>query len=381
MNEDSLFHERIVKIYRNIKYKWACIVLVILTVSTIYDLFLCTRWPLLENIFSIEKNDFTGIAGMILVVWTFTMALVIFWMGRVEDKQYGIRIMDVFIKTISPNTPFKELTLMAIAIAVELIEVFFAVFFKWKYTLKITAFLQILTMMYIFMAVCIEGSRTNILEQIKKSSVDYILDSRNIGDGINDFMANMIKSIDYRDEREVNLLNNTIEKIVKRIPAWMNCEKKTNLQWYMQSFTDYVVKSCDNADTMEKIINHLFLKMDNVYAKNGIFFSIIDNEYQKGAPNIQHILGNEFNDRNIVIAAGLAYNVYISTRKNNKYRRELTRKLQCYIKYPLRKNETNEMIEVWAALAKQYGKNEENSLLNWEMNTFWELFLKEGEIR
>ena len=92
MSEASSLKEKIIKSYRTIKYRWAYVVLLILAACICFDLCPCEYYPVFEKVFSINDGDFTGIAAMILVVWTFSMALVVFWMGRMEDNRYGIRI-------------------------------------------------------------------------------------------------------------------------------------------------------------------------------------------------------------------------------------------------------------------------------------------------
>ncbi len=188
---DKELIQRLIKIYRLInKIRWEIWIFAGITVAFVLDALPYEYWPAVEWIFVRKEDEFIGIAAMILVVWTFTMSMIIFWLSHMDDKRYGIRLLDLFIQGLYPSG-YKRLVVMGGVLVFELAAIFWATFYKREIALIIIAGMQIFIMVHMFLMICIESSQTNIREQIKCQAVDYIQQHVEKGNGINPFLVKM----------------------------------------------------------------------------------------------------------------------------------------------------------------------------------------------
>ena len=236
-------------------------------------------------------------------------------------------------------------------------------------------------MVYALVAVCVEGSREDALKQIKESSVEYIMEEFEKGKGLNDFLEKMVENTEFENESEVTELNEAVTEIVSEIGKRLEEDnefntKKWNLQWYLKTYMDCVFCACKNRNISEQIVKNLFSILDNVYAKTGIFFSVIDYEYQEEMPDTLEVLNTAFKDRNLVVAAGLAYSQYISISKNHyEY---LVAKLKCHIEFPLTETVLDIIRDTWIELLKEIEREDESKLKELHMNKLMELLSGKG---
>ncbi len=374
--------------YRNIcRFPWEPITLVALAICIYFDK--CQKpyqYPALERIFAMENDDYTGIASMVLVVWTFTMALVIFWMGRMEGKRYGIRIRDVFIKNISKGHVGVRLTVMGVTVTLELLILFLAAAYKWPITLEITALQQIVTMAYALVLVCLGSSQAVFLGEIAESSVGYIVGEYKNGQGIHKFLARMIEKTNYQNESQVNQLIEMIEIITglaeKHIEESkeekpeeekdkLEREGRCKLQWYMKACMDCMIGICTSKEISERIIKNLMVKITSIDAKQGIIFSVIEQGYQGNTPDIEEILSIDFKGRNLIIISGFAYSEYLSL--NSRYHTYFMPDLSRYIHHPMLGEEIMKARDIWTELEGEYIQKGVSMQKRRQWEAFWEL--------
>lgn len=378
--KDKKLIQRSIKIYRLInKIRWEIWIIGGIIVALVLDFLPCEYWPAVEWIFVREEDEFTGIAAMILVVWTFTTSLVIFWIGHMDDKRYGIRLLDLFIQGLYPSG-YKRLIVMGSALVFELAAIFVTTFYKREIALIVITGMQIFIMVYMFLMICVESSQTNIREQIKRQAVDYIQQNAEDGNGINQFLVKMIDYTNYKDEGEISQLKDMLEDIEEDINT--NAKKKTSLeknkmqksmQRFMDSCTDYMIKACNDRETITNIVKNLMKELESVHAKVGIFLSVMENEYRKNAPSVRDIAEIEFQDQKEVIAAGLAYSGYYSSQKNDLNYSKIARGVYKYLWKQMGDDELKIIFNTWRSLFKEEGGNSKDGLFYWNLDKLWEI--------
>lgn len=372
--------QRLIKIYRLInKIRWEIWIIVGITASLVLDALPCEYWSAVKWIFVREEDEFTGIAAMILVVWTFTTSLVIFWIGHMDDKRYGIRLLDLFIQGLYPSG-YKRLVVMGGALVFELAAIFWTTFYKREISLVVITGMQIFIMVYMFLMICVESSQTNIREQIKRQAVDYIQQNTEDGNGINQFLVKMIDYTNYKDESEISQLKDMLEDIEEDINK--NVREKTSpeknklqksMQQFMSSCTDYMIKACNDRETITNIVNILMDESQSVFTKVGIFLSVMENEYRKNAPSVRDIAEVEFQGRKEVIATGLAYSGYYSSQKNDMNYLKMARGVYKYLWKKMGDDELKIIFNTWRNLYKEKSENSEDGLFYWNLDKLWEI--------
>lgn len=379
MTDEKLI-QRSIKIYRLInKIRWEIWIIVGIIVALALDALPCEYWPTVERIFVRKKDEFMGIAAMILVVWTFTMSMIIFWISHMDDKRYGIRLLDLFIQGLYPSG-YKRLIVMGSALVIELTAIFLATFYKREISLIVITGMQIFIMVYMFLMICVESSQTNIREQIKRQAVDYIQQNTEDGNGINQFLVKMIDYTNYKDEGEISQLKDMLEDIEEDINT--DAKEKTSLeknkmqksmQRFMGSCTDYMIKACRDRETITNIVKILMDESQSVFTKVGIFLSVMENEYRKNAPSVRDIAEVEFQDRKEVIATGLAYSGYYSSQKNDMNYLKMARGVYKDLWKQMGDDELKIIFNTWRNLSKEEDGNSEDGLFYWNLDKLWEI--------
>lgn len=375
---DKELIQRFIKIYRLInKIRWEICIIVGIIAALILDALPYEYWPAVEWIFVRKEDEFIGIAAMILVVWTFTMSMVIFWISHMDDKRYGIRLLDLFIQGLYPSG-YKRLVVMGGVLVFELAAIFWATFYKREITLIIITGMQIFIMMYMFLMICVESSQMNIREQIKCQAVDYIQQNIEKGNGINRFLVKMIDYTNYKDESELSQLKDMLKDIEKDTEEKASLEKdkkkiQKSMQRFMSSCTDYIIKACNDRETITNIVKILMEESQSLYTKIGIFLSVMENEYRTNTPSVRDIAEVQFQDRKEVIAAGLAYSGYYSSQKNDINYLKITRGVYKYLWKQMGDDELKIIFNTWKDLSKQEVGNSEHGLFYWNLDKLWEI--------
>ena len=196
--------------------KCCCLIMFILAAFIALDLapvdYCC---KLVEQIFTYE----TGVlVSVILVIWTFTATLVIFYLERTENRHYGNRLIKIILHSYSEHKLYKMVrTFMA-----ELLVLILASIADFEITLVISAIIQFATMLFVFLMVCIETSSDHFQQVMAEeySAVAYAdtMSYKDIENAYKDLMVvKMIRNLDYSnrdsvEELEEILRNNSIKK-------------------------------------------------------------------------------------------------------------------------------------------------------------------------
>lgn len=236
----------------------------------------------------------------IFVVWTFSVSLIVFYLGRAEDRKYGIRVIDLMLEDFSIS---KILGLIFFFVG-QLCMLYIAIFFNAICALNFFAVVQLLIMLYVFLMICMESSNTYVRKRIKKHIARSLTEYKTREHGLDWKLSKMLMSTNYTDRRETNLLLQLYLDIIGSIED----EKSPNIEQFTSDFLTQIIQVCDSKETITDITCNLFQKTTNKFAKRGLTKAIIQSSYYL---EISSILGIEFVDRRETLLWGIAYCIYV----------------------------------------------------------------------
>lgn len=276
--------------------------------------------PCLKNIILLIDNMANKLIGnqgniiaITVVIWTFTMSVSIYCLGKLDYRYYGIRMSDILL---SKHTP-KTLLIIASTIMIEFLFLLLSGIFKLIYTSIFISVLQFLSMIYAVLMVYIETSRITVIERIKSLKIN--------GEKL---LMNVLKHANYFDDEDVdellNLLTNHISFYLK--------EDKTKIY----EFTLNIITGNSDIDERYVFIKNWITKVDNEenlddlkkeIIKKEIFIAVIE----KLSPTLVSYLleiidiSNQktFNEYIWCIAC----NIYFENFENQQWRKQLTKYL------------------------------------------------------
>lgn len=251
--------------------KCCCLIMVILAAFIALDLapvdYCC---KLVEQIFTYE----TGVlVSVILVIWTFTATLVIFYLERMENRHYGNRLIKIILHSYSEHKLYKMVrTFMA-----ELLVLILASIADFEITLVISAIIQFATMLFVFLMVCIETSSDHFQQVMAEeySAVAYAdtMSYKDIENAYKDLMVvKMIRNLDYSnrdsvEELEEILRNNSIKK------------QSGNVRKYIsRRITALILESGGKSQGVKTLILELFADENyDLDDRKGILMALMEN--------------------------------------------------------------------------------------------------------
>ena len=118
---------------------WLSIVL-----SVLFDQCRQEYWfPALELIFHRQPQEFSDLGTFIFAIWAVSITFIVFFLGVVNDRRYGIRIIDIVL--VGRNA-YANLVCKAIAFLAELIVMLWAVLYCGEITITVCLYMQIVWM-------------------------------------------------------------------------------------------------------------------------------------------------------------------------------------------------------------------------------------------
>lgn len=253
--------------------------------------------PGLESFFKIEENDFTGLGCVIMVIWTFTTTLLVFYLGKAADKRYGIKVIDITRETYSD---FKILCCAA-TFLLGLLSILGAVKHKWPITLSLHIWLQILWMLYVLVLICVEMSNTHIQELIKKD----VMKKYKVGQ-ISRFFIKMLNTIDYGDDLEVEKIYDILEETVKEISE----KQFMAMEDFVAKCLEYMMKAANDKERVAVIIKKYWERKGDKYisVKRGMLVGVLDNIFKEKTPCLKSLVEMTFEDKRKIIIWGIIHN-------------------------------------------------------------------------
>lgn len=298
------------------------------------------------EVFSSNQGNIIAVAALL---WTFTTAMTVYCMGKLDCKYYGIRLSDILL---SDKNKLSFFLIMA-AMAVDPLILLFSGAFNWFYTSLFVGGLQFLSMVYAALMIYVETSKYTVIEKLRRKNVDEL-------DEKNQLFVNFFKNADYSDRYEADLV---MEYLLDDVPDNFNNTKEK-----VSEITEYIL---DNEEQKEKrclfIMNWLSRLNDVKEDKRmeiwkGIFFALIKNFQWGDVARLLDLL-DICDQRTSELALWCAAcNIYFEQYAMQEWRKQLTRYLLQYGPREKSAEEDEKLIllyrEVYQQAHHQYNKNE-----------------------
>lgn len=273
----------------------------------------------LKNVFNYDAGD---LIAVILVIWTFTATLVVFYLERMESRRYGIRMITIILRSYNENSLF----LMTATFMAELLALIFASIVSLKITLIVSSLIQFGTMIFVFLMVCIETSDDHFREIMRTEyqSVKYheSMSYEEVEVIYKELMVvKMIRNMDYSSYNNLE----DLEQILNENPVDKNW---TNVRKYINHKSTQLILEAGNSNTGKKtIILDLFMYKEAVLDdKKGILTALIETLSPLNLEICQIILTTEGRYQKELSIWCIVLNRFLGEFNDEKWR-------QCYFMY------------------------------------------------
>lgn len=297
-------------------------------------------------------------------IWTFSTALVTFFLGYVRDKRYGIQIIDIIL---SGDKAYFRLSITAAVFTAELIALIVGTVYNLASLAALTLAAHLLWMIYFFMMICCETSSGIIQNRVIDKCRRQLSDDGTVSNILYLFMRN----ITYEDDSEAD----TLMQIVEQIHVTSSGTKSE--RDFISECTAYMLQKIHNKNMGYAIICRWLLSKKNNYIREGIFQGLLDNQYMDFCPDIRDISTVSFPDREKTILWGILYNEIRSLNKDQKYRQFLRRDLWDALCPGWCDKNMTEALEMWYTLIHDYSPSkfngEESGRQDLMLNMLWNI--------
>ncbi len=356
----------------------------IFTISIIFDICPQEYWtPWLQDIFTYKISD---VIPIILVVWTFTSALISFYLGKKEDKCYGIRLIDI-LRLEHSSTEWFQIVLLFFS---EIVLLTTAAIGEWEITIVISAIVQSLTMGYVFCMICYATSEHIVLQEIEKNmqrtkkhyghicQIRYskLKGFQNNRFNLYSFWKNMeLDKLNYKDILLIKMIQNTnyarsdetdklFDTLIQynRNNEWKSVIADTDAQQLCAEFMDRkickhlttcILETSERNAVALNIIRSWFMdQYSSLEMKKGILTALMEYPISDNLELCHRILKIEKNFRSELYLWCIIYHVFLKSYEGEGWRGIYAKQL------------IKERREAWTR------ENQEKALIFWKQNQF-----------
>lgn len=194
--------ERIGKCWISI-IKWVTVVALLITVFVIVAA-ICWDWcglgGALYQLMSNSCNCESDLIPVVAIMWTFTTLLFTILMGRVDERTYGIRMIDLLLAIQYVGVVVGSL--FAVILLLEPLLLMISIVLKWKITFFAIAFLQVINLIPIACWSVVVYSKQFVL-QVVLNQIENVAAGRKNASFPRILLYDMVAGLDYHNEEEM----------------------------------------------------------------------------------------------------------------------------------------------------------------------------------
>ncbi|MDE7430479.1 MAG: hypothetical protein K2N34_00940 [Lachnospiraceae bacterium] len=302
-----------------------------------------------------ETGDVIAIS---VVVWTFMMTLFMYYLGRIDERCYGIKRYESFLMDF--QTPLRFYGIFGIIFG-DLLVLIVASVAKFALMLICDAFILFATMLYVLVVISIKTSRRNIVEQVE----------REVQNGNYEWLCKMVESNSFEEEQDKiigmlcnDLFDSLCNKDEKKVSEDV-CDIAKCLLAHKHSCTEIMIilrnwfKKIDEKEQMyfndckkDKILtNQIILAVQKGITK-AVFNELTGETYRKFVECLDSVSDNR---RRELLIWARAYNLYLQSKAGQQWRELFSMDLKTKI---VRDNDSqNKLLEYLKEFYKEDMKN------------------------
>lgn len=292
-------------------------------------------WYVCEILKTFHSYDLSVVVAIAVVIWTFTTSMFVYFLGKADQRHYGIHVIDVFVKGMHVDKIYRIATVIFGEIALLIL----ASVVDYKITLFSLAAFQCYMMLYIISMVLERTSREFTIEQIKneikdKYKVEDLRNSRNLDNA--SIFGSMLHNKEYASHDDVKRLLDILIFYSSNFKEQINEESMAdNVRKYINNCSKEVMECmCQNKETMypmQYIIIEWFKNKNSfVEIKQGILMHIIEEAKMQNYSRIERLLNSEKKEYRELHIWVMVCNIYRQGFEGEAWR-------ECYTKYLMQK--------------------------------------------
>lgn len=280
--------------------------------------------PIIEKIFTYDIGNAVAIT---VVIWTFTVTLSVYYLGKMEDRCFGIRMIDVLISAYKP----KKLFILGTIILSELFVLIIAAIGELEITITGIVLLQFFTMTYMFLLVCLETSRSTVKIRIKGQ-----LSAVSGAEIENLLLINMINNLNYNSKDDCNALL----EVLKSLPSGAEAAAGKKI-------AEYIVDAGSESIVWNIIKQWLVELEESSDLRKGIVMAMVEGLSPKTFPIFLGILDSIENERDAkeLYIWFVVYNMHLSHSEGQSWRVFFNEKIRRYVLHNCNGHEVRKAIE------------------------------------
>lgn len=253
------------------------------------------------------------------VLWTFTTAISIYCIEKLDCRYYGIPVKDI----IFSKDKCKDIIFIVATIAMEPVFLFLSAIFDWVFVSILVGIFCFVSMLYALLIICNVMSSDAVEEKTRK-----LLKGKN---GIKEpFVSNFFKNANYADDYEASKLR---EILLEDFPE-NNCEIKRGAY----NITHYIISNNKNLSDKYLFIMNWITGLDDKKRRNeqvdkiekikqGIVLVVIEKLEAENAHFVLEMLDISEQRTAEICLWCAACNIYFERFKKQGWRRQLTKRL------------------------------------------------------
>lgn len=343
-NEDNELLEKL-----DLVYKWCSrervwrLCAVLMGFSVVIDCLPYHYWTSwLEKFFSYQISN---VIAIVVIIWTAMVTLTMYYLGKTEERFYGIRMIDV----MKMKWGFRHLFCLALLVLLELLVLILSAIGDLKITGVIVAVLQFCTMIYLFLMICIEMGRHGLLKPIKDEIIEhsnYFLEKNRKENG-SLLVIRMIENMEFANKEEENDLLGLLREVQWELPP------DVSLKFSYQIASSLWERSGKKEIALN--ITKEWYYETTLDVKKGILMALIERLNPEIFREFQRMLDIEKEHRKEVYAWSFAYNLFLQIHEGEGWRKEFTERLCSMIFNKLGAMDAAVTLKYWDQILKDAG--------------------------
>lgn len=274
-----------------------------------------------------ELNDYwqncTGIlVSIIVVIWTFTLSISIYCLGKLDSRFYGIKFSELIISYLSPY----KIIFITFTILFELIMVFISIAFNWNVLIFTLGVFQFLSMLFAILMVYIETSYYTIKYRIILGINE---DEENKNDKWMVLLSHMLRNMDFSNDDDTDdLLQSIIGSISLRYEE----------NWFeISNIAKKILSSKTNDNDRKNFIHSWIANIENnkpsleprnrLLVKKGLFCACVEYFLPDDYDHFINILYTQKQEIELISIWCIAANIYFEKFNDQHWRSIFTKKL------------------------------------------------------
>ena len=283
--------------------------------------------PWMEDLFT---YDVGGVLSITLVIWTFITVLFVYYLEHMNERCYGVRLIDV----LQFNKNYKEFEKKILLFIGELLLLIAGAILELSIMIAALTLLQFVFMIYTATLICYYTSKAKVLEVIEQEFRWMLsqLSGENREEDIRKIcqsrlVIQMIHKMDYSNEEDVDKL---LELLSIGSEVLTSSDNRKKHRYMVNYFTQLILKADGKREDGFIVIQNWFLKNNTcIEYKEEILMALVESGTRIDIMDCKELCSTQNDDvRKYLLECCITYNNDLQQYKSEEYRRWYNKSLR-----------------------------------------------------